>query len=161
MENPDARTVVFAVAAVLVLGCAPAPPPDDEDPGSNGTVVAQAPEPVHVTFTKTDEGCEITCEPPQVTLHKNWMNGPHQAIWTWEGPYERAWVVFGPDDLRKCLDGNNINSVKRGFEILQDGTTKTVNPAPDCRIGYYDYELRAVTAEGDVCGVDPKVRIED
>jgi hypothetical protein len=122
-----------------------------------------SPVPVVVTITKTPDGCQVTCTPEEVTLHKNPANGPNRATWTWTGAdYDRAWVVFQPNDLRKCLNGHFVKDGKQGFEIVMPGgTTKTVNPASDCPTGDYNHDLRAISDEGDVCGVDPKVRIDD
>lgn len=119
---------------------------------------------VQVTFTKTSDGCDIDYTPAgPITLYKNADNGPNRAIWTWTGAdYDRAWVVFEATDMKSCLDGHFVKDSKQGFEIIMPGgTTKTVNSASDCRRGTYNYELRAVSAGGDVCGVDPGVIIEN
>ena len=119
---------------------------------------------VEVNFEKTDTGCEITYTPDTpITLYKNPDNGPNRALWTWTGAaFDRAWVVFETTDMPNCIDGHLIGESKKGFEIIRrGGTVKTVNPAGDCAPGQYDYELMATSDEGDLCGVDPRVLIDD
>lgn len=153
VEKRSIRTALWTLAVTLLAGCA----------GPEPQTMSFDPVVVEVTFTKTEDGCYISYTPEEVVLNKHPDQGPNRAIWRWKGNgYDRAWVLFAVTDLKSCLDGHFIKDRQQGFEIVMPGgTTKTVNPADDCRTGSYDYDLRAVSDEGDECGVDPRVRIED